>query len=127
MAQEQRFLRIWTEIEFVRIEFDAKPGKNPCCKKWYPLQKGGEYRRWFGNELYVINWENDGDELKNDNYMGNRIRSHNYNGEQQFKEGITWNSISSSRFHCRYTPVGFTFDAAGPLCEVKDVSRLYYV
>lgn len=115
-GNNERFLRIWTEIEFVRIEFDAKPGKNPCCKKWYPLQKGGEYRRWFGNELYVINWENDGDELKNDNYMGNRIRSHNYNGEQQFKEGITWNSISSSRFHCRYTPVGFTFDAAGPLC-----------
>ena len=55
------------------------------------------------------------------------MRSHNYNGEQQFKEGITWNSISSSRFHCRYSPQGFTYDAAGPLCEIKERENLYYI
>lgn len=65
--------------------------------------------------------------MKNDNYMGGRIRSHNYNGKQQFKEGITWNSITSSKFTCRYTPKGFIFDAAGPLCEVTKKGKLYYV
>ena len=96
-------------------------------KKWYPLQKGGDFRKWYGNISYVVNWENDGYELKFNNYMGKRVRSHNYNGVQQFKEGITWNSISASKFHCRYSPTGFTYDAAGPLCEVTQKGYLWTV
>ena len=122
-----RFLRFWNEVNMHYIEFHAKPGNDPKKLKWYPLQKGGEFRHWYGDLQYVINWENDGDELKNDNFMGKRVRSHNYNVEQQFKEGITWNSISSGAFHCRYTKEGFTFDAAGPLCEVINKKNLLYV
>ena len=65
--------------------------------------------------------------MKCDNYLGARVRSHNYNGEQQFKEGITWNSITSGTFNCRYVPEGFTFDAAGPLCEVTKKEYLFNV
>ncbi|MBQ7647408.1 MAG: BREX-1 system adenine-specific DNA-methyltransferase PglX [Clostridia bacterium] len=126
-GDNERFLRVWFEVAFDNIEFNALPGIDPMEKKWYPLQKGGEFRLWYGNDHYVINWKNDGYELKNDNYKGDRVRSHNYNGEQQFKEGITWNSISSSRFHCRYSPQGFTYDAAGPLCEIKERENLYYI
>jgi len=126
-GDNDRFLRFWQEVSFDHIEFCAKAGKDPQRKKWYPLQKGGEYRLWYGNLSYVINWENDGYELKYDNYMGKRVRSHNYNGIQQFKEGITWNSITSGNFHCRYSPEGFTFDAAGPLCEVIAPNKLYLV
>ena len=100
------------------------PGK-VFIGKWAPIQKGGDFRLWYGNQDYVVNWENDGWEMKNDNFDGQRVRSHNYNGEQAFKAGITWNSISSSRFHCRYTPQGFLFDAAGPLCEIKGISLNY--
>ena len=89
-------------------------------------QKGGDYRLWYGNQEYVLNWEKDGWEMKNDNFDGDRCRAHNFNGSQQFKEGVTWNSISSSSFHCRYSQSGFTYDAAGPLCEVFD-QRLFYV
>lgn len=126
-GDNDRFLRFWNEVNMHYIEFHAKPGNDPKKLKWYPLQKGGEFRHWYGDLQYVINWENDGDELKNDNFMGKRVRSHNYNGEQQFKEGITWNSISSGAFHCRYTKEGFTFDAAGPLCEVINKKNLLYV
>ena len=126
-GDNERFLRYWQEICYQNIEFNATAGSDPLKKKWYPLQKGGDFRLWYGNLNYVINWENDGYELKFDNYMGKRVRSHNYNGSQQFKEGITWNSITSGNFHCRYTPKGFTFDAAGPLCEVTDKNKLYCI
>lgn len=81
----------------------------------------------YGNLSYVINWWHDGFELKYDNFIGNRIRAHNFNGTQQFKEGITWNSIASGRFSCRYTLPGFTFDAAGPLCEVIDPKKIFSI
>jgi hypothetical protein len=126
-GDNNRFIRQWFEVLLDKIEFQAKPGHFKSHKKWFPLQKGGEYRPWFGNIRYVVNWENDGYELKNDNYVGNRVRSHNYNDTQQFKEGITWNSIASSKFVCRYSPEGFTFDAAGPLCEVLDKTKTSYI
>ena len=124
-GNNERFLRFWYEVGYDNIEYYASPDCDPKRKKWYPLQKGGEFRHWYGNNTYVIDWENDGYALKFDNYLGDRVRSHNYNGTQQFKEGITWNSITSGAFHCRYSPVGYTFDAAGPLCEVKDRKNLY--
>ena len=126
-GDNDRFLRMWHEVGMDNIEFSATPGHDPMKKKWYPLQKGGDFRKWYGNASFVLNWENDGYELKYDNYMGKRVRSHNYNGTQQFKEGITWNSISASKFHCRYSPIGFTHDAAGPLCEVTKHDYLWTV
>lgn len=126
-GDNERFLRLWYEVPFVNIEYHAEKGHDPKRLKWYPLQKGGDFRYWYGNLQYVINWENDGHELKFNNYQGKRIRSHNYNGEQQFKEGITWNSIASTNFCCRYSPKGYTFDAAGPLCEVINHDMLFYI
>lgn len=126
-GDNERFLRLWFEVLNLNIEYSAKPKLDPMSKKWYPLQKGGDFRKWYGNNGYVLNWENDGYELKFNNYMGKRVRSHNYNGMQQFKEGITWNSISASKFHCRYSPTGFTYDAAGPLCEVTQKGYLWTI
>ena len=126
-GDNDRFLRLWPEVGYDAIEFSALPHKDPMTKKWYPLQKGGDCRFWYGNLEYVINWENDGYEIKNDNYLGKRLRAHNFNGEQQFKSGITWNSITSSRFSCRFSPQGFTYNVAGPLCEVTIKSKLKYV
>ena len=125
-GDNERFLRLWTEISYSQIEFKATPSKDPCIVKWYPLQKGGDARYWFGNNDYVVNWKNDGFEMKNDNFMGERLRAHNFNGAQQFKSGITWNSISSAKFSCRYSPSGFTYNVAGPLCEVLNTKNLYY-
>ena len=126
-GDNERFLRFWFEVLNPSIEYGACPNSDPMVKKWYPLQKGGDFRKWYGNISYVVNWENDGYELKFNNYMGKRVRSHNYNGVQQFKEGITWNSISVSKFHCRYSPTGFTYDAAGPLCEVTQKGYLWTI
>ena len=121
-----RFLRLWHEVGRSQISFGNKEGSGQTLK-WVPYTKGGEFRLWYGNFDYVVNWERDGWEMKNDNYDGARMRAHNFNGPQSFKEGITWNSISSSRFHCRYVPKGFLFDAAGPLCEVLDEALLAFM
>lgn len=121
-----RFLKRWPEVNFRAISFGCLPGeKNPT--KWVPVTKGGEFRRWYGNNDFVLNWENDGWEMKNDNFDGDRVRAHNFNGEQAFKEGISWSTISSSVFHCRYVPNGFMFDTAGPFSEVTDSTKLWYI
>ncbi|WP_248276587.1 BREX-1 system adenine-specific DNA-methyltransferase PglX [Collinsella acetigenes] len=125
-GDNNRFLRMWFEPSAEKIGFGGSY-LSPCCKKWNPIQKGGEYRLWYGNLDHVINWENDGWELKEDNFDGSRVRSHNYNGEMAFRRGITWNSITSGRFQCRYSDEGFLFDAAGPLCYVNDHAMIPYV
>lgn len=126
-GDNNRFLRYWHEVSSLNIEHNAKPFADPNLRKWYPIQKGGDFRLWYGNLNYVVNWKNNGYEIMHDNFAGTRVRSHNYNGGQQFKEGITWNSITMSKFQCRYSPEGFTFDASGPLCEVTKKEHLHYI
>jgi len=78
--------------------------------------KGGEYRRWAGNYEYVVNWYDDGAEVKvNIDADTGRIRAHNYNGEYAFREGFTWSGISSNGFGVRDVPPGFMFDTKGPM------------
>ena len=118
-GNNDRFLRLWNEVSFDKISFQ----KN-LKYKWFPIQKGGDFRRWYGNNDYIVNWENDGYEIKNDNYLNDRVRSHNYNGDTAFEEGISWNAVSSSAFSCRYVPEGFFFADSGPLCQVLDHSEI---
>lgn len=122
-----RFLRLWFEIEQDKIYWNCS--SNADAKKsemkWFPYQKGGTYRKWYGNNEYVINWLNDGWECKNDNYSGKRVKSHNYNGDFAFKKAITWTKISSGSFACRYVPNGFMFDDAGPICTVSEENLPY--
>ena len=111
-----RFLRLWSEVDFKRIGFDIHSNEESVKSglKWFPTQKGGDFRKWYGNLDYIVNWENDGYEMKYDNYMGKRVRSHNYNGDLGFKKAITWTTISSGNFACRFSGDGFIYDTAGP-------------
>ena len=97
------FLRLWHEVSI------KKKGE-----KWFPYNKGGEFRRWYGNNEYFVNWENEGFEIKNfkDEKTG-RIRSHNYNGEYAFKPGITWSAFSSRGATFRYSTNEYLFDSKG--------------
>ena len=67
-----RFLRLWSEVDFKRIGFDIHSNEESVKSglKWFPTQKGGDFRKWYGNLDYIVNWENDGYEMKYDNYMG---------------------------------------------------------
>ena len=108
-ADNARFLRIWCEVDRRNISF-----RNSNYRKWFPYIKGGSYRKWSGNQEYVVNWENDGYEIKNNiDPNSGRIRSHNYNGEYAFQEAICWTVISFGKVALRYTPKGCLWDSAG--------------
>ncbi len=110
------FLRLWHEVALNRAAFGCAtiPESVQSRRKWFPYNKGGGELRWFGNNDYFVNWQNDGAEIRSfaDEKTG-RIRSHNYNGEYSFREGVSWSSIGSGRLSARYSPVGFLFDAKG--------------
>ncbi|SMY16237.1 BREX-1 system adenine-specific DNA-methyltransferase PglX [Photobacterium aquimaris] len=111
------FMRNWHEVSLSNISFSTtSSNKKSVSEKWFPYIKGGSTRKWYGNFEYVVNWLNDGIELRNfkDENTG-RIRSHNYNGDYAFRSGLTWSGISSSNFSVRHVPEGFKFDAKGPM------------
>ena len=115
-ASNERFLRLWHEVALNRIGFniESRDEAQLSKKKFFPYNKGGEFRKWYGNRDYVVNWENDGLEIRNfkDEKTG-RVRSHNYNLDFIFREGITWTFLSSSKFSSRYFEKGFLCDAVG--------------
>ncbi len=117
-AGNERFLRMWYEVPFGHIAFNCSTNAEASAshKRWFPYQKGGDYRKWAGNNLYVVDWEKDGEQVRaNIDPETGRVRSHNYNGEFAFRPGITWSGLSSSKLSVRGVPVGFMFDAKGPM------------
>mgnify|MGYP001060140300 CR=1 FL=1 len=109
-GDNNKFLRYWHEvgnINFTEIELDLK-------RKWYPYNKGGTFRKWYGNNEYVVNWYNNGEDIKA--HKGSVIRNERY----YLQEGITWSSISSGKISMRYSRKGFLFDSKGPVCFFKD-------
>ncbi|OYD07753.1 BREX-1 system adenine-specific DNA-methyltransferase PglX [Paludifilum halophilum] len=118
-ADNNRFLRLWYEVDLGNIEFGAKK-ELLSMKKWFPHNKGGKFRKWYGNQEYIINWKNNGEEIKG--YKNSVIRNSSF----IFREGITWSDISSSFFGVRYVPKGFLFDATGSMvfCKKSDIKTL---
>lgn len=114
-ADNDRFLRRWYEVNIGKIGF----GCSSCAdavesrKKWFPYNKGGAFRRWYGNREYVVNWENDGYEIKNFRDSNGKVRSRPQNLQFYFRPGITWSDITSASFSGRYSEKGFMFDIKG--------------
>ena len=115
-ADNNRFLRLWYEVKHKKIEFSATSHDDALAskKKWFPYNKGGEFRKWFGNNDYVVNWENDGFELRN--YKKAVLRNPNY----YFQPCFSWSLISSSVPAFRYKTIGNIFDVAGMSCFSKN-------
>lgn len=117
------FLRLWHEVNCWKIGFscnDREEAKE-SGKKWFPCNKGGAYRKWYGNNDYIANWENDGFAMKSFNKSVIR------NPQFYFNEGITWSSLSSGNLSMRYSPKGFIFESKGSVCFLKDKGNLYYI
>ena len=108
-ADNNRFLRLWNEVNYSKIGYSMANSQEALesKKKWFPYNKGGEFRKWYGNQEYLINWENDGYEIKN--FKNAVVRNSSY----YFKESISWSLITSTTSSFRYYPNGFIFDAAG--------------
>lgn len=110
-GKNDRFLRLWYEIAFNNMKKDTISLIDAEMSeiKWFPCAKGGSYRKWYGNQEYVINWYKNGEELKEFERSGIN------NTDYFFKSSITWSDISSSSFSCRYLPNGFIFESVSPI------------
>ena len=124
------FLKLWHEVSVNKIgisDYDAKSAV-ASGKKWFPYNKGGEYRRWYGNRNYLVNWENDGEYLKS--YVSRRygsyskeIRSEN----RYFFESVTWSGVGSGKSGFRFSPKGVIFDSGANGLFTPSHRELLYV
>lgn len=109
------FQRKWYEIDNNNISFNTRTNIETINNgiKWYPCHSGGEFRKWFGNHEIVINWLNDGKDIRNFRFPNGKVRSAVRNESFYFKNGVTWSKISSGKFAARMRPEGFIFDDTG--------------
>jgi type II restriction/modification system DNA methylase subunit YeeA len=126
-----RFTRFWHEVEKKKTGCNLNSYIETFNDiKWVPYNKGGEFRKWYGNNCYVVNWANNGEEIKENtrkvypqlgNNLGWKISNENF----YFKQSITWSFISSSKFGVRYSPPGAIFDVAGSSVFIEDDKIMY--
>ena len=114
-SENARFLRLWWEVSLNRIGFNCTDQQvaERSGRKWFPYNKGGEFRRWYGNQEFVVNWQNDGYEIKNVFDASGKLRSRPQNLSYQFRPSVSWSLIGSGLPSFRYFPSGFLFDVAG--------------
>ncbi|MCG7871842.1 MAG: BREX-1 system adenine-specific DNA-methyltransferase PglX [Candidatus Thiodiazotropha lotti] len=119
-TDNNRFVRDWYEVSFAKCGFEMPDSKEAAAsgKKWFPMDKGGDYRRWFGNNFALVNWQHDGKEIRE-----NIVRKYPYlkgnpdfvakNPSRYFQSGVTWGKITSGTFSARFSPKGSIFSDAG--------------
>jgi type II restriction/modification system DNA methylase subunit YeeA len=112
------YLRMWTEVSFHSISLSLQDRK---IAKWFPIQKGGPSRRWYGNQDFVVNWQNDGAALRA--FPNAVLRNQQY----YFCEGVTWTTLSSDRLNMRLNPDGFIFEGKGSAAFFNNRDDLLYV
>lgn len=120
-GDNDRFLRMWFECNFNSISLHGNG------KKWYVHYKGGEYRKWYGNNQLVVNWENDGSEICNFKDQQGKLRSRPQNVQYYFKEGFTWSALTSNGFNARYMPEGGIFAAKGASGYPHNKKDVFYL
>lgn len=115
-ANNDLFVRAWHEINIDKFHPNKKHTET-STKKWFPYIMGGEYRKWYGNREYVVNWENDGKAITTKKHpTENRIWATNFNLDYIFKPNVNWNSITSSKLSFRFSPGGELFASTGLAC-----------
>lgn len=121
-GDNDRFLRRWYEVSNDKIAFSGSQKK-----KWYLLNKGGEYRRWYGDREYVVNWENDGAEIKSFRDGKGRLRSRPQGLSYNFRSSVSWSQITSGRFSVRYFDDNFMFNVAGASAFPHGMEELLFI
>ena len=122
-SDNNKFVRFWYEVDSNELFLNCKSHSESenDDRKWYPYNKGGIFRKWYGNNDRVINWKNDGNDLRK--FKGAVLR----NPEYYFQECISWSLISSYTISFRYKEPGFLFDVAGMSCFANGRVPLKYL
>ena len=136
-GDNERFIRFFWEVPIAKIYFDGKCRDDlkflPSRKKWIPMAKGGDFRRWYGNNEYVLNFGNDGEELKywlEHNPRDPKTKSYSRyirNYGMYLQSGFSFNDVSSGKTAFRYQPTGYIPNARGPFVYSEDMCLLGYL
>ncbi|WP_027204782.1 BREX-1 system adenine-specific DNA-methyltransferase PglX [Butyrivibrio fibrisolvens] len=118
-----RFVRYWYEVDYNKIGFGIKSNSETFSHKWFPYAKGGEYRKWYGNNYDVVMWENDGEILRNFRNEKGKLKSRPQNTDDYFKPLITWSAISSSKPSMRYA--NNTIYGGGGTAYIPTINIMY--
>ncbi|HEM6845098.1 TPA: BREX-1 system adenine-specific DNA-methyltransferase PglX [Providencia rettgeri] len=122
-GDNNQFLRYWHEVSLNKSSLV----KDRDSAKWFPYQKGGAYRRWYGNNEYFVNWSNGGAEIRNFFNADGKLRSRPQNLQYFFRKGLSWTSLTISALSMRHVEDGQIFDAKGPMCFPKDPSKYWTI
>ena len=108
-TDNKKFVREWTEVSVKRIGFNIESIEESITSgnQWFPYNKGGTYRKWYGNNELIVNWRNGGEDIINNGM--NSFRGKTF----YFQEGLTWSFTGANKFAVRYKPKGFIFDIQG--------------
>ncbi|MDW0118614.1 BREX-1 system adenine-specific DNA-methyltransferase PglX [Sporosarcina thermotolerans] len=117
------FLRLWYEVEFDKLNINKKKivREETISKRWFPYNKGGQYRKWYGNNEYIIDWKNDAEEIRK--IPTAVIANYDY----FMKPGLTWSTVTSSNFSIRKFEDGFIFDNGGCCLFTEENQRNYFL
>ena len=126
-GDNKRFVKYWYEVNKEDICFNANSTEEAIesKKKWFPYNKGGNFCKWYGMNEYIVDWENNGYEIKNNLNKKGKLRSRPQNQKYYFKEGITWSLFGFENFGVRYKPNGFIFDVSGSSMFPIDNTKKY--
>ncbi|MDX8126777.1 BREX-1 system adenine-specific DNA-methyltransferase PglX [Methylomonas sp. OY6] len=117
------YIRKWHELPFFNIGFgcNSRDESKTSKKRWFPYNKGGDFRNWYGNLDHVVDWENDGYKLQTTLHpSGKRIWAHNFVLDSIFNEALVWSKITSGKPCFRYSPEGFLYDDASGVCSFEN-------
>ena len=120
-GENDKYLRLWHEVSFgkIGIEFESSDRFTRAGKKWAPHDKGGDFRRWYGNKDWIINWENNGFAL---HHSKANLRSEQF----YFRKAITWGSLSSGKISFRDSDYGAISNTAGSSIYA-DSEKFFYL
>ncbi len=121
------FQRLWHEVSIHKIGFNVESIEQTkhTNLRWYPCNSGGEFRKWYGNHEIIVDWENDGNRIRNFFDESGRLRSRPQNTQFYFKPGITWNKLSTTSFSARIRIKGFIFDDTGRCAFPEEENSIF--
>lgn len=128
-ADNARFVRLWFEVNLKKVGFGCSSAEEALetKRKWFPYNKGGASRKWYGNQENIVNWENDGDEIKNFKDKNGKLLSRPQNLDFYFNPSISWGLIASTYTSFRVYPAGFIYDVAGMSLFPNDTNMYYSI
>ena len=123
------FQRYWYEVAFDNIGFGVEDVRETLDKKqkWYPCNSGGEFRKWAVDDKLVVNWKNNGYDIRRYKNLSGKLAARPQNTQYYFKQGLTWNKLSTTHFAVKFKEKGYIFDDTSRSAFPENQDSLLYI